>query len=754
MPRTSTTLVSIVLCLAAPAARGQIPESFEPLVYEAEDYSTPHNAWQADRTSTDRWNLWSTDTDAHRKWSGGVVLQSPLVEQDRATPEEGAPPLHTRVTGIPPGRYEIEIKLGRALAVSRDGETWVRKEGSDRYLDVVEIRDGTFDLWVDDRFASSTSPGASYYDCLIFHPVPERPDKPPVEGFARQRVVEKLDRGLVAVPAGEGRIYLGWRLLGSDPSEAAFHVYRSIGGEAPERLTEAPIATTTDFVDATAPAGAECEYTVRMVTSDGEGELSRPVRATASDGEPCIVFELDPGVTVQKVGIGDLTGDGRYDYVLKQPHDNIDPASSYWSPSPDTYKLDAYDADGRRLWRIDLGWAIERGIWYSPLIVHDLDGDGRAEVAAKTGEGDPRGPDGRVETGPEWVSIFDGRTGAELARDDWPSRQTPGEPYRYNYASRNQICVAYLDGTTPCLIVARGTYTTIRLVAYQFHRGKLERLWSWDSREEAGRGRYSSQGAHIMHAADIDGDGRDEVIVGSCVVDDNGNGLWTTGFGHPDFCYVGDIDPLRPGLEIFYGIEPPRPRAGLCLVDAKTGEVLWALEEPTNHVGTDGMCADIDARYPGSECHAADIDRERRFSKSWIYSAQGELITDKRPGSMARSVFWDADPQRELLRGSTVYDFDGTAHPHKIAGRFVAFADVLGDWREEIITSEPGKLRIYTTTIPAVDRHVTLMEDPIYRLDVAVAAMGYYAAPMLSYDMASRARRDRGLGLGGPAPRP
>jgi len=736
----SAKWIAGILCLSAAAAWGQLPESFEPLVYEAEDYSTPKDAWQLDKTSPTHWNLWSTDQDADRKWSGGVVLQSPIVEKDRATPEEGAPPLHTHVTGIPAGRYEVEIKLGRTLAVSRDGKTWERKEGSDRYVGVVEIADGTFDLWIDDRFAHPANIGACYYDYLIFHPVPPRVDKPPVSGFAKTRVAEKLDRGLVAVPAGQRRVYVGWRLLDGDPADAAFHVYRSVGGAPAQRLTKTPVRETTDFVDASAPAGAECEYMVRLVTGDGEQEPSPPARVTAGDGEPCLRFQLDPDVTVQKVGIGDLDGDGRYDYVLKTPQDNIDPALPWWTPSPDTYKLEAYSADGRRLWRHDLGWSIERGIWYSPMIVYDLDGDGRAEVAAKTGEGDPRGPDGRVETGPEYVSIFDGLTGRELARDDWPSRQIPGEPYNYNLSSRNQICVAYLDGKTPCLIVARGTYTTIRLVAYQFHDGKLQRLWSWDSREETGRGRYSRQGAHIMHAADLDGDGRDEVIVGSFVVDDNGNGLWSTGFGHPDFCYVGDIDPTRPGLEVFYGIEPPHEDSGLCLADAKTGDVLWALQEPTNHVHSNGMCADVDARYPGSECHAADVDRERRFRKSWLFSAQGEMLTDERQSSMCRPVFWDADPQRELLRGSTVCDFQGDAHPSKINGRFVAFADVLGDWREEIITSSPGELRIYTTIIPAADRRVTLMQDPIYRLDVAVAMMGYYAAPMLSYDVASQAR--------------
>ena len=81
---------------------------------------------------------------------------------------------------------------------------------------------------------------------------------------------------------------------------------------------------------------------------------------------------------------------------------------------------------------------------------------------------------------------------------------------------------ANLDGQAPCLVVNRGTYTTIRLAAYQFQRGRLEKLWAWDSREEAGRGRYRAQGAHILHAADVDGDGRDEIIVGSAVVDDSG----------------------------------------------------------------------------------------------------------------------------------------------------------------------------------------------------------------------------------------
>lgn len=731
---------AILLGVGGVCQAAQAPMDFTPLVYEAEAFTGPASAWMPDKPSTDHWNLWSTDSDAQKKWSGGVVLQSPVVKQDRATPEEGAPPLHTRVTGIPNGRYEVEIRMGRTLAISRNGKDWQRWSASDGPIGVFDVTDGTFDLWVDDRYADARQAGSAYYDYLRLTPVLPRVDKPRVEGFARTRVTEKLDRGLAAVRLATGGTYIGWRLLDSDPAGVGFNLYRSaVGGDA-VRLNDKPLRSATDFTDAGAPAGKKCTYFVRPITGDQEGDASKTVTVgdPAKDA-PYKSFRLDSEQTVQKVGIGDLDGDGNYDYVLKTPQDNIDPAASYWKPSPDTYKLDAYSADGRRMWRVDLGWSIERGIWYSPMIVFDLDGDGRAEVAAKTGEGDPRGPDGRVETGPEWVSIFDGKTGKQITRQPWLSREIPGEKYNYNLSSRNQICVAYLDGRTPCLIVARGTYTTIRLVAYQFHGGELHELWTWDSREEAGRGRYNSQGAHIMHAADVDGDGRDEVIIGSAVVDDNGNGLWTTGLGHPDFCFVGDIDPKVPGLEIFYGIEPPRKDSALCLAEARTGKILWALREPTTHVGTDGMCADIDARYPGSECHAADIDRERKFKKSWIFSAGGELVSEKRDGTMSVPVYWDADHQRELVRGGRIVDYGGAVQATGLVGRVVAIADVLGDWREEIITSAPGELRIHGTTMAASDRRPALMQDPIYRTDVAIAFMGYYAAPMLSYDIAARA---------------
>jgi len=557
------------------------------------------------------------------------------------------------------------------------------------------------------------------------------------------RAAEKLDRGLVVRPAGQGKLYLSWRLLETDPPGVGFHVYRRGGSAAPVRLTKEPITKTTDFLtDAAGVPGAEgqCVYFVRPVHGGQEGAACPEMPAPdPKDQKPFLIIPLQGNYTFQKVGIGDLDGDGRLDYVIKQPANNIDPAEAYWKPSPDTYKLEAYRHDGQFLWRYDLGWAIERGIWYSPYVVYDLDGDGRAEVAAKTGQGDPRDPDGRVRKGPEYLTILDGRTGKPLAQTDWPTREGFGEDLRgYILASRNQLGVAYLDGRRPSLIVARGTYSLMKAVAYDFRDGKLQRRWQWDN---TGLPRsWQGQGAHWMHCADIDADGRDEVLLGSCVLDDDGKPLWTTGLGHPDHFYLGDIDPLRPGLEIYYGIETrQRKRNGMCLVEAATGKILWGHQGPTRHVHSCGMCSDIDPRWPGSECYSADTDEKKRFAWARLRSAQGKVISEENLGGFgARTVWWDADPQRELLLGSRMVKYPHLKTPiGQIEGSLVAVVDLVGDWREEIITSVPGQIRIYISTIPAQDRRLCLLRDPIYRIDVAHAAMGYYQVPMLSYDLAS-----------------
>ncbi|MGM0486331.1 MAG: silent information regulator protein Sir2 [Planctomycetota bacterium] len=701
--------------------------------FEAEDVTRPTEAWEKNTFSEDQWNLWSTDKNAEKKWSEGTVLQSPRVLKDREKPEDGAPVLHTVIRDLEPGKYYLVIGgVGRAIAISRDGETWEKISGSQRDLGVVEVGPEGFELWVDDRYVHSANPGSCYYDYLEFSPVPDPDRKPKVDGFAESRIEESLGRGLIARPVGPDRVYLGWRLLKDDPDSIGFDVYRSADSQKPRKLNQQPITQTTDFVDRHRDGSERSEYWVVPVVEDEEGQASRKVAvAGSSDKQDYQSIKLDGDHTFQKCGIADLNGDGAYDYVIKQPNSNVDPYVKYWKPSPGTYKVEAYLADGTFLWRHDMGWAIEQGIWYSPMVVYDLDGDGRAEVCLKGGEGDPRDEEGKVQSGPEYLLVLDGMTGKEKARVDWPNRE---DFPSYNYASRNQMCVAYLDGKTPALVVVRGTYNVIEVVAYEYHGGKLRELWAWNEAEEGGN-RYGGQGAHSMHAVDVDGDGRDEVFLGSAVLDDNGVGLWSTGLGHPDHHYVGDIDPARPGLEVYYGIESRRRDGnGCCLVDARTGEILWGLDEPTRHVHSTGMCADIDGRVPGIECYSSDTDAQKKSNARWLFDARGNVLRDDLDwGFGPRAVYWDADLQREVLRGGHITEYPSERRLAEIKGRPIGFADVVGDWREELIVSVPGELRIYSTTIPAQDRRVCLMQDPLYRLDVCIQAMGYTQCPMTTH---------------------
>ncbi len=550
---------------------------------------------------------------------------------------------------------------------------------------------------------------------------------------AGQRQSEALDRGIVAMKLADGRAYVGWRLLSADPPDVAFNVYRSVDGSGEKKRNAAPIMQSTDFIDGEVPDDGDVRYWVRPIIEGNEAAASGSSPFRNPSGEPYIALPLNGDHTFQKVGIADLNGDGRYDFVIKQPNVNIDPDPRAWVSSEGTYKIEAYLHDGTFLWRNDLGWSIEQGIWFSPYVVYDFDGDGKAEVAVKTGEGDPRNEKKQVRTGPEYLSIWDGMTGEEKSRVAWPDREGF---FIFDFFSRNQLGVAYLDGEHPALIVARGTYSVMKCEAYRYAGASLSKLWAWDSRNEGPP--YSGQGAHFMHAADVDNDGKDEVILGSCVLDDTGKGLWSNGKRHCDHCYVGDIDPARPGFEIYYGYEIPQDRDGVCLADAATGQILWGIDTSTRHVHGQGLCSDISAAYSGMECYSG----EQQHPQRWLHAADGTLLKTGKDldwGHAPQALFWNGDAQRELLHEGRIFDYDdGTVHLEGLPGHYAAWADVIGDWREEIIVSMPGEVRIYTTTIPAASRHTCLMEDPIYRIDVAHLAMGYAQPPMLARGLSSR----------------
>ncbi len=582
--------------------------------------------------------------------------------------------------------------------------------------------------------------------------------KPKVEGFATERVTENLDRGVVAVQYTEGRMYVGWRLKQEDPEGVAFNVYRSVDGGRFSKLNNRPLTQTTDYIDSRVPAGKQVAYMVRAVV-DGREQGDSEVAAPMADGLNYTSIKLQTDQPFSKLALADLNGDGKYDYIIKYPLQATDPGS--WRRSPDTFKIEAYLSDGTYLWTKDLGWNIELGVWYSPFIVYDFNGDGRAEVAVKTAptDHDYRDSEGRVvgrvpqyygdgtnmdlPAVPEYCSILDGMTGEEIDRVEWPAQhQTFGD---YNRNNRNQMAVAYLDGRTPCLLLNRGTYRRMVVDAYQLNGNKLEKLWSWDGDEE--NPVIRSAGAHSMTCVDLDGDGRDEIVMGSMVIDDNGEALWSRGIGHPDNATVGVIDPSHPGIQILYAVEVWLDDAGVCLVDGKTGEYIWKIGHPTTHVGY-GFAADIDPAHPGLETFAAEDPKAGSHDK-YMHTADGRRVDipmDEIPGGR-NWMWWDADLLREMAvaadpsgdarnprRQTVPAKFMGETLPGgPFEGNIVMVADIMGDWREEVITCLPGEIRIYTTPIPAQDRRVCLMQDPLYRNYVANRSMGYDQPAMVSY---------------------
>jgi len=530
--------------------------------------------------------------------------------------------------------------------------------------------------------------------------------------------IEKLDRGFVAIERDDGSVFLSWRMLADDPPDMAFKIARlSERNSTPSRqtwLVKGKTDRNTCFVDKEAKAKPGATYALCKFGSSEilPEELDRAI----VQQKPYLSIPLKGDHDFQKVGIGDLDGDGELEYLIKQPNFNTDPYQKpgYWKKSTTTYKIEAYKTDGTMLWRHDMGWAIEAGIWYSPWIVYDVDGDGKAEVYCKAGEGDPRDEKGLVQSGPEYLIKIDGQTGKIVARTDWISRE--GYP-SYNYYCRNFLTVAYLDGKKPSLIMQRGTYNVIKTLALD---KDFKKIWLWEAANE--KKKYQGQGSHGLISADVDEDGRDELVIGSAVIDDNGKGLWTTEMGHPDICYVADIDPGNPGLEVFYGMETRQKTDGMCVVDAATGRKLWTHKEPTFHLHGQGMCADILAEYSGMEVFSG----ERDYDKRWLYSSQGKLISFMEKGTLTpRPIWWDADPQKEVVVSNAIRDW-GKDPIQRAEGRVIAVMDCIGDHREELITALKGELRIYTTTIPTKDKRPCLLQDHQYRLGVAAQTMGYY----------------------------
>jgi len=547
-----------------------------------------------------------------------------------------------------------------------------------------------------------------------------------VSHFSFSQVQEKIDRGVVALAISGDSVYVGWRLFKDDPKNIAFNVYREdIGFGDFIKVNKTPVDNSTNFIDTSTKPGHGYNYKISAVIN--KKEIKQPGVGyvfTFVDNVPYYSIKLKDEVTLKRIGFGDLDGDGAYDFVMQSPNFNVDPyyRPGYWKRSPETYKLNAYSSKGKHLWEYDMGWSIETGTWYSPYMVFDVDQDGIAEVYAKAGEGDPREIDGHVLDGLEYLVKIDPETGKIIKKRAWASKEGFEQ---YNWWSRNFLTVAYLDGKNPSLVMQRGTYSVIKTEALDKN---LNPIWSWVSLGQDEK--YKGQGAHAIMTGDIDEDGKDELVFGTSALDDNGKPMWYTGLGHNDAGYIADIIPSRPGYEIFFGIESRSPKNGVCVVDAKTGEIIWGYEGRTHHVHGQAMIGDITDKYPGIECYAGEAKGGDKF---FLYTGDGKRLSDKNLwGNAPKAVWWDADDLKEICYKNEVFDYEGETKL-KVEGKVLIVADIIGDWREEIITSLPGEVRIYSTNILSDKRKVCRMQNHLYRMAVADATMGYYNAPQVGF---------------------
>lgn len=569
------------------------------------------------------------------------------------------------------------------------------------------------------------------------------------------RQLEALGRGLVAVHTADKWVAVSWRLLGTDADDIAFHVYRTTGKDE-KRLTDKPLADRTHFLDTSADLTQPNSYFVRPVVKGAEGDASPrfTVPANAPKGYIAIPLKTLPGHTPNDASVGDLDGDGEYEVVLKQ---EMSPRDNSQKGKTGQTKLEAYKLDGTMLWRIDLGRNIREGAHYTQFLVYDFDGDGRAEVMCKTADGtvdgtgkaigsadaDHRNADGYVLAGAEFLTVFDGLSGKALASTDYkPARGKVadwGDTYG-NRVDRFLAGVAYLDGERPSAVFCRGYYTRVVLAAWDWRDGKLTSRWVFDSDDGTkGNADYRGQGDHGLSIADVDGDGKDDVVYGACCVGSDGKGRYSTGLGHGDALHVSDLDPTRPGLEVFNIHEKSAKKLGLSFRDAKTGEVLWSKECPD--VGR-GVCIDIDPRHAGCESWASGD------GLSGVWTAKGEPASKGKPRACNFGVWWDGDPLRELLDRNRVskwdwkkeaevplFTADGCNSNNGSKATPALCADILGDWREEVVlrSTDNKELRIYTTPLPTEMRLPTLCHDPQYRLAVAWQNVGYNQPPHPSY---------------------
>ena len=616
--------------------------------------------------------------------------------------------------------------------------------------------------------------------------------------------------------SGIASALISWRLLKTDPSNVAFDIYKSVDGEMEVKLNEEPISNTTSWVDAdidvsktnvyrvTLANQAEtlCDYTF---TSEMAEKFYHEIRLNMNVPDASITYSPDD------IQLGDLDGDGELEIVVKrEPYDGANQGG--WNNG--STLLEAYKMDGTFLWQIDLGINIRSGSHYTSYILYDFDGDGLCEIAFRSSEGTKFGDGkgitdaygnvndyrirqtdavgwysgasinticGLIMEGPEYISICRGYDGREITRvDNIPRGGSGSKASRAKYWSeywgddygnrmdRFFIGVAYLDGipdeatgvrtSNPSLIISRGIYHNWQVWALDLKGNKLETRWKFDTAEHSSK--WLSMCSHSFRVADLDDDGKDEILYGSAAIDDDGSELWCTGNGHGDCLCVGKFIKDRSGLQIVASFEEPGNYNGQghgygCqVIDARDGGLI------TGHGA--GSTTDV------GRCIVADIDPDSPNFEYWsslqegVFSCSGSgLISSTYPTGIGGGVlynvaiYWSGQPTREMLDRACVVSYKENPDVNKTnKTRLVYFGtygsndgnhstkynpcyygDFLGDYREEVImgSSDMKSIYIFSTNHPTEFRLPHLMTDHNYDMSQAMQNMGYNQGTNLGY---------------------
>lgn len=563
--------------------------------------------------------------------------------------------------------------------------------------------------------------------------------------------IEKLNRGVVAVRESPAKVAVSWRFLSSDSDNTQFDVYRN-----GKKVNKIPVASSTFFIDEN-PSAEAAVYEVKVHGSASGGKYTLPQNAPVGYVDIPVdrpelgvdIFGKEYFYTANDASIGDVDGDGQYEIFLKwdptNSHDNAHDGIT--GPT----LIDCYRLDGTRLWRIDLGENIRSGAHYTPFLVADFDGDGCAELICKTADGttdgtnrvigdrraDYRNLKGRIIAGPEYLTVFNGKTGETMATVNYMPARGELKDWGDGYANRSErylAAVAYLDGQRPSAVMCRGYYAKTGLAAYDWDGKELKMRWLFDS-TVPGNEAYGGQGNHNLRVADVDRDGCDEIIYGQMAVDHDGTGMYSTGMYHGDAIHlVSDINNERYYV---WGCHENK-KDGTSLRDAATGEVIF--QYPSNKDIGRCMAADIDPNHPGVELWSPNTGGVRAFDGTLI-SPKMEFKSEVSAGvPVNMAVWWDGDLLRELFDKNVVskYNpangtcdeiirFEGCSWNNGTKANPCLAGDIIGDWREEVLmrTDDNRHLRLYVSTIPTEYRFHTFLEDPVYRTSIANQNVGY-----------------------------